>query len=52
MVRLDAGSFLMGSNAFYPEERPVHERTVDAFELDVHPVTNAQYAAFVDSLTG
>ncbi|MDZ5623018.1 formylglycine-generating enzyme family protein [Nocardioides sp. HM23] len=47
MVRLEAGSFPMGSDAFYPEEGPVHERVVDAFELDVHPVTNAQYAAFV-----
>src|SRR4051794_41050923 len=47
MVGLAAGSFLMGSDAFYPEEGPVHERVVDAFELDVHPVTNRQYAAFV-----
>ena len=47
MVRLDAGSFAMGSNAFYPEEGPVHDRAVASFEVDVHPVTNAQYAAFV-----
>jgi sulfatase modifying factor 1 len=47
MVSLAAGSFLMGSDKFYPEEGPVHERVVDAFELDVHPVTNRQYAAFV-----
>lgn len=47
MVRLPAGTFLMGSDAFYPDERPVHERTVAAFALDRHPVTNADFADFV-----
>jgi len=47
MVRLGAATFSMGSDAFYPEEGPVHERSVAGFEIDVHPVTNAQYAAFV-----
>ncbi len=47
MIRLEASTFTMGSGAFYPEEGPVHERSVAAFEIDVHPVTNAQYAAFV-----
>ncbi|MBC7276829.1 MAG: formylglycine-generating enzyme family protein [Nocardioides sp.] len=47
MIRLDGGTFTMGSEAFYPDEGPVHERTVAAFEIDLHPVTNAQYAAFV-----
>ena len=47
MVRLAGGSFRMGST-FYPDESPVHERTVGPFEIDVHPVTNARFAAFVD----
>ena len=47
MVRLEAATFWMGSSAFYPEEGPVHERSVAAFEIDLHPVTNAQFAAFV-----
>ncbi|WP_402464628.1 formylglycine-generating enzyme family protein [Isoptericola aurantiacus] len=38
----------MGWEGFYPEEGPVHRRSVEPFELDVHPVTNAQFAAFVD----
>jgi len=47
MTRLEATTFTMGSDSFYPEEGPVHERSVAAFEIDVHPVTNRQYAAFV-----
>ncbi|WP_406250640.1 formylglycine-generating enzyme family protein [Microbacterium sp. M] len=38
----------MGSEEFYPDERPVHERTVAPFRIDRYEVTNAQYAAFVD----
>ncbi|HWV49308.1 MAG TPA: formylglycine-generating enzyme family protein [Microbacterium sp.] len=47
-VLLDGGTFLMGSDEFYPDERPAHERTVGPFRIDRHEVTNAQYAAFVD----
>ncbi|TFV98507.1 formylglycine-generating enzyme family protein [Leifsonia flava] len=48
MVPLQGGTFTMGST-FYPDESPVHERTVAPFEIDRHPVTNAQFAAFVDA---
>jgi formylglycine-generating enzyme required for sulfatase activity len=37
----------MGSNDFYPEERPVHRVTVDGFWIDEHPVTNAEFRRFV-----
>ncbi|NYF98694.1 formylglycine-generating enzyme family protein [Janibacter cremeus] len=47
MVRLDGGTFRMGSQEFYPEEGPVHEHTVAAFAIDRHAVTNADFAAFV-----
>jgi formylglycine-generating enzyme len=47
MISLPAGTLRMGSAEFYPEEGPVHERRVEAFELDAHPVTNAEFAAFV-----
>jgi sulfatase modifying factor 1 len=47
MVRIPAGRFRMGSDEFYPDERPVHEREVAPFLLDRFEVTNAQYAAFV-----
>jgi formylglycine-generating enzyme required for sulfatase activity len=39
----------MGSAEFYAEEGPVHERAVAAFELDVAPVTNEEYAGFIES---
>lgn len=49
MVVIPAGSFLMGSDRFYPEEAPAHRASVAAFELDRHPVTNRQFAEFVDA---
>ncbi|MGH3702991.1 MAG: formylglycine-generating enzyme family protein [Agromyces sp.] len=48
MIRIEGGPFRMGSEEFYADETPVHERTVGSFELDVHPVTNEQFAAFVE----
>ncbi len=47
LIELPAGSFRMGSTQFYPEEAPVHEESVAEFAIEVHPVTNAQYAVFV-----
>lgn len=49
MVRLEGGTFRMGSEEYSPDETPVHLREVAPFEIDVHPVTNAQFAAFVDA---
>jgi len=49
MVRVPGGSFLMGSDRFYREERPVRRVSVDAFWIDAHPVTNAQFRAFVEA---
>ena len=39
----------MGSQDFYPEERPVHEVTVDGFWMDRHTVTNADFRRFVEA---
>jgi sulfatase modifying factor 1 len=41
------GTFLMGSEDFYPEERPVRPATVDGFWIDEHPVTVAAFRRFV-----
>lgn len=49
MVRLEGGDFRMGSEAMYPEEGPVVEVHVDAFEIDRYAVTNRRFAEFVDS---
>lgn len=48
MVLIPAGRFRMGSDEFYLDERPVHERDMDAFYIDRYEVTNADYARFVD----
>lgn len=47
MVALPGGRFRMGSAEFFPDEQPVHERTVAAFRIDRFEVTNADFAAFV-----
>ena len=40
-------AFLMGSEDFYPEERPVHRVEVDGFWMDETPVTAAEFRRFV-----
>jgi formylglycine-generating enzyme required for sulfatase activity len=47
MVSIPGGTFYMGSEAFYPEEAPVHEETVGPFLIDRYPVTNDDFAKFV-----
>ena len=39
----------MGSDQFYPEERPRRRARVEAFRLMAHPVTNDEFAAFIDA---
>jgi formylglycine-generating enzyme required for sulfatase activity len=47
MVWIPGGSFRMGSEDFYPEERPVHRVSVDGFWMDEHQVTVAEFRRFV-----
>lgn len=47
MRRVHGGVFTMGSDRFYPEERPRRRVRVDAFWIDEAPVTNRQFAEFV-----
>jgi formylglycine-generating enzyme required for sulfatase activity len=47
MVWIPEGEFLMGSEQFYPEERPVCRVAVDGFWMDEHPVTVAEFRRFV-----
>ncbi|MCW2522577.1 MAG: Sulfatase-modifying factor 1 [Frankiales bacterium] len=47
MVRITGGRFLMGSEDFYPEEKPAHVAEVAGFLLDAHPVTNLEFGRFV-----
>src|SRR5215510_6004308 len=48
MVLINGGSFLMGSDKFYQEEKPVRRVTVDGFYIDKYAVTNEEYKKFVD----
>ncbi len=48
MVSVEAGSFVMGSNDYYPEERPEHQEDAAAFSIDQCAVTNNEFAAFIN----
>lgn len=47
MAWIAGGTFRMGADDFFPEEKTVEAVTVDGFCLDKTEVTNAQFAAFV-----
>jgi formylglycine-generating enzyme required for sulfatase activity len=49
MVWLAGGAFTMGSDRHYPEERPRRRAHADGFWIDETPVTNRQFAAFVEA---
>lgn len=49
MRLIEGGTFLMGSEAFYPEEAPVRRVRVDSFWIDETPVTNLQFADFIEA---
>lgn len=46
---IPGGTFIMGSDAHYPEEAPAHPVTVDGFWIDEVPVTNRKFKEFVDA---
>ncbi len=48
MVLLNGGTFQMGSKNF-PDAQPIHKVTVSPFYIDVHEVTNDQFAKFVNA---
>jgi len=47
LVRVPAGRFIMGSDAGYPDEKPLHPVEIgESFWMGVTEVTNAQFARF------
>jgi len=46
-VDIPGGGFTMGAHALYPEEGPAQRVFVSPFQLQVHEVTNSQFAQFV-----
>ena len=49
MIPLAGGEFTIGSNEFYPEERPRRRAIVEGFTIRMTEVTNAEFASFVDA---
>lgn len=51
MKWVPGGEFMMGTDdaRSFPNERPAHRVRVNGFWMDDHPVTNAQFRAFVEA---
>jgi len=49
MVWISGGTFRMGSDHHYSEERPSHSVSVEGFWIDRYEVTNEQFARFVEA---
>jgi len=49
MVPVPAGAFTMGSDDGPADERPAHRLVLPAFSIDRYPVTNAQFAEFLNA---
>ncbi len=49
LIHIPGGTFTMGSDRFYAEERPSRRVRVEGFWIDATPVTNRSFAAFVDA---
>jgi formylglycine-generating enzyme len=49
MVWIAPGEVVLGSQDFYPEERPVRTAAVEGFWIAAHAVTNAEFAAFAEA---
>jgi formylglycine-generating enzyme required for sulfatase activity len=50
MVHIPAGDFTMGSDAGPSDERPSQRISLPAFEIDRLPITNAQFADFLNAI--
>lgn len=50
MARIDGATFVMGRDGGAADEAPAHRVTVTPFLIDVHEVTNVEFAAFLDAL--
>jgi formylglycine-generating enzyme required for sulfatase activity len=49
MIPIPAGPFTMGNDNGPEDERPAHSVTLAAFEIDKFPVTNADFAQFLNA---
>ena len=51
MVTVPAGPFVMGSDDGPPDERPAHALVLPTFQIDRLPVTNAEFATFLQVIS-
>jgi len=49
MIEIPTGAFVMGSDAGPADERPAHRNTLPAYRIDRIPVTNTQFAEFLNA---
>ncbi|MBK8541961.1 MAG: SUMF1/EgtB/PvdO family nonheme iron enzyme [Ardenticatenia bacterium] len=51
LITIPAGTYPIGSDApdAYTDESPAHELTLPAYRIGQFPVTNAEYACFVEA---
>ena len=52
MIVIPGGEFYRGSVEGARDEKPFHKIRLSSFALDVHPVTNEQYARFLEVMGG
>ena len=52
MAIVPAGTYLRGGVEGARDEMPRHQVHLDSFALDIHPVTNEQFALFLQSMGG
>ncbi|MES2344690.1 MAG: bifunctional serine/threonine-protein kinase/formylglycine-generating enzyme family protein [Chlamydiota bacterium] len=52
MIIIPEGNYFRGSNNGGRDEMPRHAIQLNSFALDIHPVTNEQFALFIEALGG
>ena len=52
MATIDEGSYVRGNNHGCRDEMPAHKVFIKPFAIDVHPVTNEQFARFLQLIGG
>jgi iron(II)-dependent oxidoreductase len=50
MVQIPGGSYTLGANEGLPDERPAHQVTLRAFEIDRHEASNAEFIVFLEQV--
>ncbi len=52
MIVISGGEYSRGSNEGQRDERPSHKIVLPSFGIDIHPVSNEQFALFLEAMGG